>query len=168
MYGYFDVSTRCRLLTDAHLRQHRMLLWRTIHHYRLRPAATPCCKIWKTLDSRLTLREACRICATVTGFVAIIAEGGGERAGKDRPPSRRDQGYGLAGQARKEEGEEERLLAVGDESMGPEEFARAVYHCGDLKTWDGMCSVSQVFVACRSSLATELWCTWPEVRKQVL
>lgn len=76
--------------------------------------------------------------------MAVIAKGG-ERVGKYR----RDQACGPAGEAH--EGgrgggeEEEALLAVGDDSMGPEEFARAVYHCGDLKTWDGMCSVSQVF-----------------------
>lgn len=109
--------------------------------------------IFKTLDSRLTLREACRICATVTGFVAILAskKGGGERAGRDRPPPRRrdHEDLALAGQSQEAAAaaaaqEEEALLAVGDDSMGPEEFARAVYHCGDLKTWDGMCPVSQV------------------------
>lgn len=58
-------------------------------------------------------------------------------------PSRADQDIGLAGQNQEAE---EALLAAGDDSMSPEEFARAVYHCGDIKTWDGMCPVSQVLV----------------------
>jgi len=97
---------------------------RTPHH--LFPFVVDCSK---TLDSRLTLREACRICATVTGSVAVIAR-----------PSQREVGPGPPGQTE----EMEELLSVGDDSLGPEEFARALYHCGDLKTWDGMCPVPQV------------------------
>ena len=83
----------------------------------------------------------------MTGFVAVIAKGGERAAGPGRPAARRDPGrrpVDQAGQGREGEGDEETLLAIGDDSMGAEEFARAVYHCGDLKTWDGMCSVSQV------------------------
>lgn len=40
------------------------------------------------------------------------------------------------------------LVSVGNDGMGPEEFARAVYHCGDTKTWDGMCPVSPVKTIC--------------------
>lgn len=106
----------------------------------------------KTLDSRLTLREACRICATVTGFVAIANGRQGAAGGKTTTgttttatlsSSRPGEETGLSGQSQ-ENDQEEALLSIGDDSMGPEEFARAVYYCGDLKTWDGMCPVSQV------------------------
>ena len=85
----------------------------------------------------------------MTGFVAVIAKGGERAEGPGRPAARRDPGRRPADQAAQGgegegEGDKETLLAIGDDSMGAEEFARAVYHCGDLKTWDGMCSVSQV------------------------
>ena len=38
------------------------------------------------------------------------------------------------------------LLYVGKDSMPLEDFTRVVFHCGDLKTWDGVCPISQVLV----------------------
>ncbi|CBN80162.1 hypothetical protein Esi_0116_0029 [Ectocarpus siliculosus] len=95
--------------------------------------------IMEALDSRLTLREACRICAAVTGFVAIACPA------RQQATTRRRRGEenGLSGHPEGEEKEEEALLSIGDDSMGPEEFSRAVFHCGDLKTRDGLCPVSQ-------------------------
>lgn len=48
-------------------------------------------------------------------------------------------------------------LTVGNDGMEPDEFARAIYHCGDFKTWDGMCTVSQV----RRRSTEELFVLWP-------
>ncbi|CAM9171438.1 unnamed protein product, partial [Ectocarpus sp. 12 AP-2014] len=95
--------------------------------------------IMEALDSRLTLREACRICTAVTGFVAIACPA------RQQATTRRRQGEenGLSGHPEREEKEEEALLSIGDDSMDPEEFSRVIFHCGDLKTWDGLCPVSQ-------------------------
>ncbi len=114
-------------------------MWTNTSYPAPRPTSCPC--RWsldalvelKTLDSRLTVREACRICATVTGSVAVIA-GPPQRGVDPGPPGRTPD-------------VEDGLLFVGDDSLGPEEFARALYHCGDLKTWDGMCPVAQVRVS---------------------
>ncbi|CAM9446703.1 unnamed protein product [Scytosiphon promiscuus] len=96
--------------------------------------------IMETLDSRLTLHEACRICSTVVGFVAVAN-------GRETPSTQQRGGDGFSDLLKTGEGgqkeENEVLLSIGDDSMGPEEFARAVFHCGDLKTWDGMCPTSQ-------------------------
>lgn len=67
--------------------------------------------------------------------------------GREAPPAQRQAGAGLSDRLKPGEGgavEKEELLSIGDDCMGPEEFARAVFHCGDLKTWDGMCPVAQV------------------------
>lgn len=78
----------------------------------------------------------------VTGFVAIACPA------RQQATTRRRRGEenGLSGHPEGEEKEKEALLSIGDDSMGPEEFSRAVFHCGDLKTWDGLCPVSQVGV----------------------
>ncbi|CAB1099084.1 unnamed protein product [Ectocarpus sp. CCAP 1310/34] len=93
----------------------------------------------QALDSRLTLHEACRICTAVTGFVAIACPA------RQQATTRRRRGEenGLSGHPEGEEKGEEALLSIGDDSMDPEQFSRAVFHCGDLKTWDGLCPVSQ-------------------------
>ncbi|CAN0148437.1 unnamed protein product, partial [Hapterophycus canaliculatus] len=95
--------------------------------------------IMETLDSRLTLREACRICAAVVSFVSMVN-------GRETPSAQRREDAGLSNRFKAEEqGQEDKeaLLSIGDDSLSPEEFARVVFHCGDLKTWDGMCPVSQ-------------------------
>lgn len=63
---------------------------------------------------------------------------------REAPSPQRHGDVGLSNRLKAGDEEKEALLSIGDDAMGPEEFARAVFHCGDLKTWDGMCPVSQV------------------------
>lgn len=98
------------------------------------------------LDSRLTLREACMTCVSTMGLVAIW-DGGGRANNKllDVNASAATPGGLATIVTRAEAGAH---LAVGDDAMGHSEFARAIYHCGNIKSWDGMCPVSQVGHRC--------------------
>lgn len=127
--------------------------------------------VWQMLDSRFTLREACRTCISTMCILAIWTGGAGElhpnptststifnsqdAAGSvDKnastaalgisTPSARGTGGGVTTGAAGPTGGGLVLVSAGSDDMGPEEFARAVYHCGDTKTRDGMCPVSRV------------------------
>lgn len=75
----------------------------------------------KVLDSRLSLREASRIYVGVTRMISFSATES-QQALREGP--------------------------VGEAYMELSEFLRAIFHCGNVKTWDGMCPVPQVRLAC--------------------